>query len=26
VRQAIEKFKAGEVNMAGSPNRMGHGS
>lgn len=26
VRQAIGKFKAGEVNMATAPNRMGHGA
>ncbi len=26
VRQAIEKFKAGEVDIAKSPNRMGHGA
>ncbi|MFO7667632.1 MAG: NifB/NifX family molybdenum-iron cluster-binding protein [Desulfobacterales bacterium] len=26
VRQAIEKFKAGEVKMATAPNRMGHGA
>ncbi len=25
VRQAIEKFKAGEVSMAAAPNRMSHG-
>jgi predicted Fe-Mo cluster-binding NifX family protein len=26
VRQAIEKFKAGEIDMTKSPNRMGHGA
>ena len=26
VRQAIDKFKAGEVDMASKPNRMGHGA
>lgn len=26
VRQAIGKYKAGEVNMATAPNRMGHGA
>jgi len=26
VRQAIEKFNAGEVDMATAPNRMGHGA
>ena len=26
VRQAIAKFKAGEVDMASTPNSMGHGA